>query len=105
MREGTPWAHRVSMAHRTIELRWHARCCRCLAELGVGETARFDDVSHEITCDDCAAGRPHERPSTLPPRWAPTNATRQRQSELERQRVKALIGEARAALDAARRAG
>jgi len=90
------------MGERWIELRWRGRCSRCAAELGAGELARFDIETHAISCPDCdaraatakrAAAR---RPSLIVDAPHP--------SEAERQRVKRLIAEARAALHADRHA-
>lgn len=69
---------------RPIELRWRGRCCRCQATVPAGETAAWDRLTHRITCVDCLTAVPREQ---------------------DQARVKALISDARAALEAARRAG
>lgn len=90
------------MGLHAIELRWRRRCARCATELAAGELARFDDITHEISCLDCrdrarvariaAARKTASPPSTPHP------------SEAERRRIRALIAGARAALDEAHRA-
>jgi hypothetical protein len=92
------------MSVHWIELRWRGRCSRCRAVLGTGELARFDDVTREIACFDCderrrvarAAAKERMRLTASPPARPPTPA--------ERARVRASLAEARAALNAARRA-
>jgi hypothetical protein len=88
------------MGMHAIELRWRGRCVRCAAELAAGELARFDDVTHEISCLDCkdrarvariAAARKLASPPPSP-RRSPA------QSQAERRRIRALIADARAAL-------
>ena len=87
------------MGMHAIELRWRGRCVRCAAELAAGELARFDDISHEISCLDCkdrarvariAAAKKLASPPPTP-----------RQSQAERRRIRALIADARAALEQA----
>jgi hypothetical protein len=63
--------------------------------LTVGDRALFDPVSRELTCHHCADG---ELPLFgVAPVHRPTEA--------ERARIKALIAEARAVLEASRQAG
>jgi hypothetical protein len=91
------------MAERTIELRWHGRCCRCRAELGAGELARFDDRTRQISCLDCLERAEQARASAEARRR--TTVLRLPPSEVERERVHDLIRDARAALAGVRRAG
>ena len=91
------------MSVHWIELRWRGRCCRCSAELGAGELARWNDDTHQISCFDCAerAGIARRTPGAVratPTRVPPTG------SRTDRQQTRELIAEARAALTAARRA-
>jgi hypothetical protein len=72
------------MSMRPIELRWRGRCWRCQATVPAGETAAWDQLTHRITCVECLTGIPRTQ---------------------DRERVKALISDARAALEAARQAG
>lgn len=83
------------MSAHPIQLRWPGRCHLCCARLPVGDRALFDPASRDLTCYRCADG---ELPLFAPP---PVR----RPSEAERARIKALIAETRAVLDASRRAG
>jgi hypothetical protein len=83
-------AHGVAMASRSIQLRWDGRCRLCGRRLHAGQTASFDDVSRQLTCLACTA--------------ADAGSTAEHSRRAERTQVRTLIAEARAALDAARRA-
>ena len=87
MRRAGGKAHGVTMASRSIQLRWPGRCHLCSARLAPGQTASFDEVSRQLTCMSCIATAPGSR------------ARRSRRAE--REHVRALIAEARAALDRA----
>ena len=93
---GSAEAHIPGMGMHAIELRWRGRCARCAELLAAGELARYDDVSHQISCLDCD-DRKRPRLTASPP-------PKPHHSEAERRRVRALIADARAALDGARRA-
>jgi hypothetical protein len=85
------------MGTRTIELRWRGRCARCHTPLGAGEVAHYDDATHEISCVDCGArARTAARALAARPTVPHTDA--------ERDRVRQLIADARAALAQAREA-
>lgn len=98
MRTAAGKAQVVDMARRLIQLRWQGRCCVCLAELAAGDDAVYDEVAREVTCSACATGAvraqvaAHQRPAR------PTRKAR------EDERIRSLIAEARAKLDAARKA-
>lgn len=77
------------MASRSIQLRWDGRCSRCFIHLRVGATAVFDDTSRRITCLACHRADP--------------GSTARRRGRKERDQVRQLIAEARAALDDAHR--
>ncbi len=89
------------MAERWIELRYRGRCCICHGGLGIGETARFDTASREISCPDCDEGARTGRNTTA--REA-AGAIRPHVTHAERERVRNLIAEARGALAASRHA-
>lgn len=72
---------------RPIELRWRGHCRICRVDLPAGETAAWDRVTHELTCVDCLTSAPTE------------------DRRVARDKVKELIADARAALDAVHRAG
>ena len=94
------------MARRTIQLRWHGRCSFCRCELAAGATATFDDISREITCDRCMHGLPAAaEPAPPVPRSTTPRPRRRAETATERERIKALISDARAALDAVHQAG
>lgn len=88
----------MSMARRLIQLRWHGRCCVCLAELAAGEDAVYDQVAHEVTCKACASGETQARVA------AHQRPVRTSRTVRERDEIRALIKETRAKLDAARHA-
>jgi hypothetical protein len=68
----------------------------------VGATADFDPVCRELTCARCADG---QLPLPLPDPPAPSGTSmRVRGTADERARIRALIDEAKAALQAGRRA-
>ncbi len=107
------------MARRSIQLRWHGRCCACRGELAVGETAQFDDVSRELTCSECLGGTrwpaSPDRASAAaqkaaePPESGASAGVRAPQAPLrrgdaDRSQVRAMIADARAALAASRHA-
>jgi hypothetical protein len=95
----------MTMARRLIELRWHGRCVRCRSELGAGEPAAFDDRSHEITCTRCLSGLPPREPALPAEHSTPSRRpSPQPRDPQQRDEVRRLIADARAALDAARRA-
>ncbi|MDP1819345.1 MAG: hypothetical protein Q8K58_05550 [Acidimicrobiales bacterium] len=83
---------------RSIVLRRTGRCRRCRSAIPVGASAYFDSTTHELTCVDCRLGSPgrrRRRPAQLPlPLQGPD----------EQARIKMLIADARAQLDAARHA-
>jgi hypothetical protein len=90
------------MGVRTIELRWRGRCSRCRSLLGAGEVAHYDDATHEISCVDCRARARTSARAVAERRAAqPGPGVRARS---ERERVQALIADARAALEQARHA-
>jgi hypothetical protein len=91
------------MAMHTIELRWRGRCCRCRAELGAGEIARFDDRTHEVSCFDCGE-RAEAAALAAALRLRGTSDVHPPHTEAERERVRALIADARSALSHARHA-
>jgi hypothetical protein len=74
------------MSMRPIELRWRGHCHLCHVDLPPGETAAWDRITHELTCVDCLTTAPVQ------------------DRRVAREQVKALISNARAALDAARHA-
>lgn len=80
------------MASRAIHLRWPGHCSECGGAIRAGVLAVWDDATHDVTCLDCVG---HEGYSLRPPT----------PPEVERERIRELIREARAALDAGRRAG
>ena len=90
------------MSVHWIELRWRGRCCRCSAELGSGELARWDDETHQVSCFDCAerAGIARRTPGAV--RATPRSTPPAKRTD--REQTRALIAEARAALSAARHA-
>ena len=93
------------MGVRSIQLRRRGRCHSCRTELWAGDTAYYDDAARRVTCRSCAMG---DRP-TLPfdgrrATPAPEASAARRPSAAERERVKALIADARAALAASRHA-
>ncbi len=88
------------MDQRWIELRYRGRCSRCRAGLGVGELARFDTRTREISCPDCDERARTARLAAI--RHAPPYLLRPSQDE--RARAKAMIADARARLAAARQA-
>jgi hypothetical protein len=90
------------MGVHAIELRWRGRCTRCATELAAGELARFDDVTHEISCLDCQDRARVSRVAAAKATSSPPPSPHP--SEAERRRIRALIADARAALDGARRA-
>jgi hypothetical protein len=72
----------------------------CRVALAAGDVAAFDSVTRELRCVRCLAAynAGHE-----PERTDRTGASRaRRQAEAERDRIKALIADAREALDRAR---
>jgi hypothetical protein len=83
-------AHGVGMTSRSIQLRWDGRCRLCGRRLRAGQMASFDDLSRQLTCLPCAAAEP--------------GSAARHSRRAERTEVRTLIAEARAALDAARRA-
>jgi hypothetical protein len=88
------------MASRTIQLRWHGRCCLCRVELGARETAAFDDVTRELTCMACIDDARDEARSVQPPAAPqPVRPRHYRPPVTDRAQVKALIADARAALE------
>lgn len=91
------------MARRSIELRWQGRCSVCLRPLGAGELTLSDDRSHDLVCLACSAEQ-HRADTTEADRRR-TRPARRAETAAERVRIRALIADARAALDAARRAG
>lgn len=76
------------MALRSIQLRWPGRCVLCHHDLPAGTLALFDAATHEISCIDC--------PTT------PAQRTQARGSEAERDRIRHLIEDTRAMLQARR---
>ena len=71
---------------RPIELRWRGHCRLCHVDLPAGELAAWDRITHQLTCVDCLTSAPTE------------------DRRVARERVKALISDARAALEAAHHA-
>ena len=82
------------MALRSIQLRWPGRCVLCQHDLPAGTLALFDAATHEISCLDCPTTPAHR-----------SQVRSHESTEAERDRLRHLIGDARAALAAARRAG
>lgn len=96
----------MDMASRTIQLRWHGRCCLCRVELGAHGVAAFDDVTRELTCMDCVDDAQDEARSVDPPAAPPARAPRRyRPPRTDRAQVKALIADARAALESVQATG
>ena len=93
------------MGVRSIQLRRRGRCHRCRTELWAGDAAYYDDAARRVTCRGCAMGDrptlPFEGRRTASPQDA---AAGRRPSAADRERVKALIADARAALAASRHA-